>query len=211
MRKRIEIKNNSFWLQADKTLYWEELDALIISDVHLGKASHFQKSGLPIPAILGHEDLNQIAKLIFDQKPKQVIFLGDLFHSHYNEEWHWFVKWMQHFPEVHFTLVEGNHDQSILPQLPENLNACSKFEEKNILLTHEPLEEIKPNTFNIAGHIHPGVLLRGKGKQSAKLPCFWMNAQQLIMPAFGNLTGAVKMPVAKARIFGILGDELLEI
>ena len=142
MKKQLVLHNNTFWLNANKTLFWEDLDALIISDVHLGKASHFQKSGLPIPAILGHEDLNQIAKIIFDQNPSHVIFLGDLFHSNQNEEWSWFIKWLDHFPKVKFTLVEGNHDRSIMPFLPKNLEATGLLEHQNILLTHEPLEAL---------------------------------------------------------------------
>ena len=123
MKKRLEINTNVFWLNSNNCLFWEELGALIISDWHLGKASHFQKSGVPIPSILGHEDLNQIAKIIFDQTPEHVIFLGDLFHSNQNAEWTWFIKWMDHFPDVKFTLVEGNHDRYIMPLLPQKLES----------------------------------------------------------------------------------------
>lgn len=211
MKKRIEINNNVFWAHANKTLFWEELDALIISDLHLGKASHFQKSGLPIPAILGHEDLNQIAKIIFDQNPSQVIFLGDLFHSKQNEEWSWFIKWMDHFPKVKFTLVEGNHDRSIISILPKNLKATDLLEHQGVLLTHEPLSKIEKDKFNIAGHIHPGAILKGRGRQSIKLPCFWKVKNQLIMPAFGNLTGAVKMPAKKADVYAVFEDEIFRV
>ena len=211
MKKRIEINGNNFCLHSNKTLFWEDLDALIISDVHLGKASHFQKSGLPVPSILGHEDLNQIAKIIFDQNPAQVIFLGDLFHSKQNEEWTWFLEWMGHFPEVKFTLVEGNHDRSIMPILPKNLEAINLLEHNGIQLTHEPIQSVDTDKFNIAGHIHPGAILKGRGKQSIKLPCFWMYKNQLILPAFGNLTGSVKMQKVKATVFAVFENELLEI
>ncbi len=211
MKKQIEINNTRFWLNANKSLFWQDLNALIISDVHLGKASHFQKSGLPLPSILGHEDLNEIAKIIFEQKPQQVIFLGDLFHSKYNDEWSWFLKWMEHFPEVQFTLVEGNHDKSIMPHLPDNLIATDILEHDNIQLTHEPIESPCKSKFNICGHIHPGVVLRGKGRQSIKLPCFWIGKTQLIMPAFGNLTGAVKMSKKNAEIFAVFENQLLEL
>ena len=177
----------------------------------MGKASHFQKSGLPLPSILGHEDLNEIAKIIFDQKPQRVIFLGDLFHSKYNDEWSWFLKWMDHFPEVNFLLIEGNHDRSIMPMLPHNLEATDLLEHNSIQLTHEPIEKLDETKFNICGHIHPGVVLRGKGRQSIKLPCFWIGKNQLIMPAFGNLTGAVKMSQKNSEIFAVFENELLKV
>ena len=211
MKKQIEINNTRFWLNANKSLFWQDLNALIISDVHLGKASHFQKSGLPLPSILGHEDLNEIAKIIFEQKPQQVIFLGDLFHSKYNDEWTWFLKWMDHFPDVKFILITGNHDQGIMPMLPENLEATDLLEHNSIQLTHEPIKKIGETKFNICGHIHPGVVLRGKGRQSIKLPCFWIGKKQLIVPAFGNLTGTMKMSKKNAEVFAVFENELLEL
>jgi DNA ligase-associated metallophosphoesterase len=196
---------------ANKCLYWKEQSTLVVSDVHLGKASHFQKAGLPIPSLIGHEDLNAIAKVIFDIRPKTVIFLGDLFHSNYNEEWNWFKTWMDHFPETQFKLVIGNHDQAILPMLPENLDAIEEWFEPPFLFTHEPVEEMKKDLFYVSGHLHPGVVIKGKGRQYAKLPCFWKKKNQLIMPAFGNLTGAMKMPTKGAEIYAIFENEIVRI
>ncbi|MFM1897944.1 MAG: hypothetical protein RL577_184, partial [Bacteroidota bacterium] len=41
----------------------------------------------------------------------------------------------------------------------------------------------------ICGHLHPVYSLRGKGRQSLRLPCFWLNKQRLVLPAFSSLAG----------------------
>ena len=43
--------------------------------------------------------------------------------------------------------------------------------------------------FCISGHIHPGVVLKGKGKQRITLPCYKINERRLILPAFSLFTG----------------------
>jgi metallophosphoesterase superfamily enzyme len=85
------------------------------------------------------------------------------------------------------------------------------LEHNGIQLTHEPLQNVDADKFNIAGHVHPGTILKGRGRQSIKLPCFWMYKNQLIMPAFGNLTGAVRMPKVKATVYAVFENELLEL
>jgi DNA ligase-associated metallophosphoesterase len=196
---------------ANRCILWINESTLILSDLHLGKASHFQKSGLPIPSIKGHEDLNRIANVIFDTRPDKVIFLGDLFHSATNEEWNWFTTWMEHFPDLKFILVEGNHDTDILNDIPKNLSTTAEYEKDQIIFTHEPLNPVPEGLFNIAGHNHPGVVIKGKGRQSLKLPCFWEVKNLLILPAFGNLTGSVKMPTKNARHYAIAEDQIFKV
>ncbi|NNC44708.1 MAG: hypothetical protein HKN99_02380 [Winogradskyella sp.] len=55
-------------------------------------------------------------------------------------------------------------------------------------LLHE-YEEGNPDSFTISGHVHPGVLIKGKGKQKLKLPCYQVTSNQLILPAFSLFTG----------------------
>ena len=56
------------------------------------------------------------------------------------------------------------------------------------LLTHHPEE--REGLFNFSGHIHPAVRLKGSGRQSLRLPCFFKSKTQLILPAFGEFTGS---------------------
>ena len=53
---------------------------------------------------------------------------------------------------------------------------------------HEHLKK-HSEQFVISGHTHPGVRIKGKGKQFLKLPCFQVSEHQIILPAFSLFTG----------------------
>jgi metallophosphoesterase superfamily enzyme len=54
-------------------------------------------------------------------------------------------------------------------------------------LQHEP--EPCPGRHVLAGHVHPVYRLRGKGRQSLRLPCFQLGSEVSLLPAFGAFTG----------------------
>lgn len=185
---QIRIRDTDFTLLAEKALWRPDTAQLIIADIHLGKASHFRKAGISIPADSVLEDMRRLDHLMKQYQPKEVILLGDLFHSTYNREWHLFEAFLESFPQVHFILVKGNHD--ILKQdryeLP-NFSVTNTWEDELFLYSHEPLEHA--DKFVFSGHVHPGITLSGRGKQHISLPCFHVSHNQAILPAFGKLTG----------------------
>lgn len=185
---QIRIRETDFTLLADKALWRHDTRQLIIADIHLGKASHFRKAGISIPADSVLEDMRRLDRLMKQVQPREVILLGDLFHSSYNREWHLFEAFLESFSSVAFVLVKGNHD--ILKQhryeLP-NFLVVDAWEDDHFLYTHEPTEHTQK--FVLSGHIHPGILLSGKGKQRLSLPCFHVSDTQGVLPAFGKLTG----------------------
>src|SRR5690606_331301 len=113
-----------------------------------------------------------LAHLLRTWKPKSVLLLGDLFHSELNREWLWFEALLREYEKVQFVLVMGNHD--ILPEkaykIP-NLEKKMWHEEKRFIFSHAPLGEV--SKLNICGHIHPGLEISGKARQSFRLPCFY--------------------------------------
>lgn len=184
----IELKEEPFLLLPQKALFRPKYKQLILCDIHLGKAAHFRKQGIPMPGQSHLKDLDTLHYLINSYKPETVVILGDLFHSKYNREWIWFKSLLMHYTHIQFVLVEGNHD--ILPEQAyevQNLMKVARLEERQLIFTHHPLEESRK--FNICGHVHPGLLLQGLARQSVKLPCFYKTRTHLILPAFGNLTG----------------------
>ena len=147
-------------------------------------------------------------------KPQRVIFLGDLFHSHYNEEWEVLGQVLRHFSMCSFELVKGNHD--IMSNLQYDRHKMQVHEGHlkigPFIFTHEPLEEPEGHFYNIAGHIHPGVQLTGNGRQSLTLPCFYFSKHQCIMPAFGSFTGLAKInPKKEDQLFVIAEGKILKI
>jgi metallophosphoesterase superfamily enzyme len=80
------------------------------------------------------------------------------------------------------------------------------------VFTHHPLQEIEPRQYNLAGHIHPGVALHGRGRQALTLPCFYFGQQQALLPAFGVFTGLARIkPLKNDKIFVIVENKILPV
>lgn len=207
---KIQINNQNFTLHPSGAMFWEEKKILLISDVHLGKVTHFRKHGLAIPKKAIMENFSQLNDIIDLFKPLTIIFLGDLFHSKINQEWLFFVEWNNTISQK-IILVEGNHD--IISKDHYSHLAIEVYKELTIndfLLTHHPTE--KEGLFNFCGHIHPGVQLKGIGKQFLKLACFFHKPNQLIFPAFGTFTGNFYLvPTEQDKIYVIVKDEVIEV
>jgi len=209
-----QFLDQNFLLLPQKALLWEDEKALIVADVHLGKVGHFRKAGIAIPRSLEQVDLAMLSDLIQLYKPKKIIFLGDLFHSDFNNDWDWMVLWRDLFTNVEMILVKGNHD-IIADQfyLQSGFKVCDTYEKGPFLFIHEPmpLKKLTDQTpYIISGHIHPGVKLRGKGRQTLTLPCFHFGMRQAILPAFGKFTGKVCLQCDESdRIFGVLKESVV--
>jgi DNA ligase-associated metallophosphoesterase len=206
----IVINNQNFVLHQSGAAFWEEKKILLISDVHLGKVSHFRKHGIGIPpeAVLANFERLQNVLHLFE--PITIIFLGDLFHSKINNEWDLFTDWTKSHSHRIF-LVEGNHDIiSKKYYAALNIEIYSELVIDNFLLTHHPKEE--NGMFNFCGHIHPGIQLRGMGRQFLSLPCFFKKPNQMIFPAFGEFTGNYSLtPTEDDQVYALTKDEVIAI
>jgi len=110
--------------------------------------------------------------------------------------------------------VMGNHD--IMSTLQYDRHNVKVHREElrigSLWLTHEPAEQPSPDFYNLAGHIHPGARLFGKGRQALLLPCFYFGKQQGILPAFGSFTGLYPVKVVKGdQVFVIAEGEVIEV
>ena len=202
-------------LHPERAIYWPAAKALLLADLHLGKSAHFRKAGIAMPGKAGFGDFRRMDKLLRQYQPERFLLLGDLFHSEYNEDWQQFVRLRQEHPGVRFELVGGNHDildlrhyeEAGLEVHPEELR------EGPFLFTHIPIEEELPaGVYNICGHIHPGVRMQGAGRQSLRLPCFFFDRQQAILPAFGKLTGLFRLsPRKHHKVYVIVSSQVLHV
>ncbi len=184
----IEHLGQTLFLLAEKAIYWRNQKALLIADPHLGKVTHFRKAGIAIPDKAAIKNLQSLKQLIVDHNPKLVIFLGDLFHSELNSEWLMFKELLLEFGHIQFKLIKGNHD--ILHESSYDNNQMEVLQELNLgpyNFTHEPTKHGK--LYNLSGHLHPGVRMHAKGRQSMRFPCFYFGKQNGILPAFGEFTG----------------------
>ena len=207
---KINIQHNHFQLACSGVSYWEEQKTLLVADVHLGKISHFRKYGSAVPQTAVQTNFDRLDQAVVQFQPLKIIFLGDLFHSALNAEWNLFENWFQN-QKAEVILIAGNHD-IIAPWHYEKLGV-KVFQELHIddfRLTHHPEE--KQGSFNICGHIHPGYRLVGLARQHIKLKCFFRSRNQLILPAFGEFTGAFLMkPEAEDQVFVCAKAEVIRV
>ncbi len=210
MTLKISINNQEFILHPLGGIFWVKKSLLLISDVHLGKVTHFRKFGAAIPRKAIHENYLLLDKIVADFDPFQICFLGDLFHSSLNQEWGLFENWVAKIPSE-IILVSGNHD-IIEPHKFEALD-IPIFQElimEEFLLTHHPEERL--GFFNFCGHIHPAIKLRGFGRQNLRLACFFKSKNQLIFPAFGAFTGTHTLKPKKGdEVYAIVEDEVVQV
>jgi len=192
--ERILLKDQTLIIRSDKTLFWENEKALLLSDLHLGKAGHFKSQGVYVPGTIINSELERLRLAIESTGPKTIYLLGDLFHAGYNEEWPQFAAFVAEYAAIQWVLIKGNHDRLSLPTyLAANLevyeNTLNRFP---FLFAHKP-EHISTEigeVIGICGHVHPGFTLAVKGiRGRVSLPCLWLNQNKIVLPAFGNFTG----------------------
>lgn len=211
------IHEQHFWLSAQRSIYWEEQKTMIVSDTHFGKTGHFRKSGIAVPQQVYKEDLQRFFSLATDLKPERILVVGDFFHSTDNEEHNLFLRWKNDFNSLQITLIKGNHDilgntwyENAGIQLIEDFYEIGQFR-----FQHDPAENdflVKENTFVFSGHVHPGILMRGMGKQSLRFPCFYFTQNQCILPAFSKFSGlAIVKPKKQDQVYAIANDNIIKL
>jgi uncharacterized protein len=208
----VELFHEKVTLLPQKALWFKTRKLLLVADLHFGKINHFRRSGIPVPAKANDKNTELLINLLNETKPDRLVFLGDLFHSHYNEEWEVVGQIRKHFSACSFELVLGNHDILSALQYERHTMVVYPNELKvgDFVFTHEPMETIEEGYYNLSGHLHPGVQLRGSGRQSITLPCFYFGKHQGILPAFGSFTGLARVsPKKEERIFVIAHDKII--
>ncbi len=209
------MKGGHWRLSAGKAVYWEEERALIVADLHVGKAAHFRKAGIAVPGNIVQEDLYRLQQLITKYNPQRLIVVGDMFHSSANNEVQYFRIWRNQFPHIRFELVTGNHDimdpsvyASLDVQLMDTLTLGG------IYFVHDPKDKPADNgeLYAMSGHIHPGVWMVGNGRQRLRLPCFYFGAEGAILPAFSAFTGTYCVePGEDSEVFVIGGTGVFKV
>lgn len=211
------IQDNTFWLSPQRCIFWEQQQALILSDLHLGKTGHFRKMGIAVPQAVYKEDLQRLFSEIQYYKPRQLIIVGDLFHSRENKEMQLFVKWRNDLPDVVFTLVKGNHD--ILKNEWYEQAGISIVEDQlcidQFIFTHDASTYNCTGTnhaYVFSGHVHPGVVIKGISRQSLTFPCYHFSSDSAVIPAFSKFTGVyVTRKEPGDFVFAIINQSLVKV
>ena len=200
----LSLCGKAFRAHMSGALYWPAEHALIVSDLHLEKGSHYAARGQMLPPYDTRETLRKLAEVIDMYNAETVIALGDSLHDataapridaadletlailQDNRDWIW---------------ITGNHDPDVAPILGGHVLPGLTVE--GLTLRHEP--RAGAVTHEIAGHMHPAARLVVHGT-ALRRPCFISNGLRLVMPAFGAFTGGLNiLDAAFEPLFGLDG------
>ena len=199
--KAVEFSGFTFDAYADRAIYWPLARALIVADVHIGKAASFRAGGVPVPSGCTEKDLGRLSVLLDHTAAERLIIVGDFLHA---AEAHVCMEhvtpWRKRHDHVAIDLVLGNHDRKAGAMADELCirHIENSFEEHGLTFIHDP-DHADPAKPSIAGHVHPMVTLSDFDGSGVKVPCFVMDPTLLILPSFGSFTGGVCLPNTPSR------------
>lgn len=213
------IRNHTFWVSPERSLFWEEENTLIIADMHLGKSGHFRKAGIAIPQNIYKADLQRLMSQLYLFKVDRLIIAGDFTHSTANKELDLFIKWRKDFSLLHIDLVKGNHDILADSWYKEaGVNIITKklqagpFLFIHDLKLHEKLTEEEKQLYTFTGHMHPGISMKGAGRQTLRFPCFYFAKEYCVLPAFSRFTGTYKVkPARNETVFALVENSIIQL
>jgi DNA ligase-associated metallophosphoesterase len=204
-----EVAGERLVLLSERAAYWERTGTLLVADPHFGKAAAFRAAGVLVPRGTTMETLSRLDVALSRTATVRIVFLGDFLHAKEGrapETLRTLNEWRERWSSVEMVLVRGNHDARAGDPPKELRIRCEsgRVAERPFVFAHHPVRS--DDGYVLAGHIHPGVTLRGAGKQASKLPCFWFGPETAVLPAFGEFTGlAVVRPVEGDRVW-VVGD-----
>lgn len=200
-------------LLADRALFVPSWRALIVADVHWGKAAAFRALGVPVPHGTTRTGLAKLDAVLSRTDASHLFVLGDLLHARAGmapATVRSLEAWRATRPALAITLVRGNHDYHA-GDPPASLGiTCvdAPLQLGPFALCHHPGE--CDDGYVLAGHVHPVVKLFGRGRQKLTLPCFAFGARGGLLPAFGEFTGGAVIDQRDfPSIFVIADDSVL--
>lgn len=208
----IELQGTELWLLAEKAIYWPDEQVLLVADIHFGKAAAFRRLGQPVPHGTTAGNLARLDALLARYPCRRLIFLGDFLHAREAQAPATLAQlaaWRGRHPRLAITLVRGNHDRHA-GDPPGELGIEVVAEPLPLgpfALQHEPAPHAELHV--LAGHLHPAFRLRGRGRQSLRLPCFCIGERISLLPAFGAFTGMHEVGAEPGRRLYVIGEDSL--
>ena len=196
MSRHYEFVINGVKLIADVSgaLYRPDKNMLIVADLHFEKASAFAARCVALPPYDTAATLRRLADAFNAFNPQSFVSLGDAFHD---DDWPSRMSQADRAELARLTgavetvWVTGNHDPTPPIGLPGA--AMEIFRDADLVMRHEPMARGAGfEGGELAGHLHPCAKLRQRGR-NLRRRCFVHDAQRVILPAFGTLTGSLNV------------------
>jgi DNA ligase-associated metallophosphoesterase len=179
-------------LLPDRAIWIPERHMVIVADLHWGKAAAFRAAFVPVPMGTTTSDLARLTRVLHDTAATSLVVLGDLLHARagrHADTLATIAAWREAHRAVAITLVRGNHDAHAGDPPASFRIACvdAPYAIGPLIGVHEPQEH--PGGYVLAGHLHPCVSVRGRGRQHARLSAFVFGPRVGVLPAFSSFTG----------------------
>ena len=208
MTAQLELCGERLVLRPDRSLFWPRVRTLVVADPHFGKADAFRAAGVPLPGGSAAA-LARLGGALGDTAAERLVVLGDFWHARdglTERVAGELAEWRAGRPDLRIDLVRGNHDRAGPP--PDGWGDwLVGVAEPPFVFAHYP--DPSDAGYTLAGHLHPGVVL---GRERLRLPCFWFGPRVGVLPAFGDFTGAARVPARRGdRLFAVAGDEVVDV
>lgn len=190
----ITLAGERVLLLGARALYWPARRALLIADLHLGKADLFRRAGIGLPSGGTHDDLERLTQLLAQHDADTLWILGDVLHgaAHRAAWYRQWLAWREQHSGLHIGALAGNHDRA-LPKADLGIELVGeRLQEGPFLLRHDP--QPHPSLHVLCGHLHP--LARLPGMQR-RWPAFWLRERLTVLPAYSRFTAGIA-PVVDA-------------
>jgi DNA ligase-associated metallophosphoesterase len=201
-------------LLAARALYWERHASLLVADLHLGKEGALRTAQVFVPEGPTQETLARLDGCLGGLGARKLIILGDLFHNRHalTTAGREFLHWRLNRPHLEIVLIPGSHDRWTggLPDSWDITVSPEVFLHPPFAYRHYP--EPTHNFYTLSGHLHPGVVLKGPGAESLRLPCFYFGSRVGMLPAFGEFTGIVPVkPEAGDGLYAVADNYVVTV
>ena len=212
MSHGLRFAGHTIRLLPERAVWMPDAATLLIADLHLGKGEIFRAAGIAVPSGTTAADLERLGRLIDCTGAERLVVLGDFAHAEPAPHARWparFAAWRRRRASLSIAVIAGNHDRAIVPPPDWDLEWHARpLEEGGIVHRHEPCEADPRPAF--CGHLHPAVRL-ARGRDRMRLPCFVAGPGRLVLPAFGDWTGAHEIPRSAGRRFAVVDDVVLAV
>lgn len=194
----IEIEKGIF-IEADlPVLYIKPLNAVVLSDVHIGYEEEMARKGIFLPKIQRKRLIDTIEKSRKAFKTDNIIVDGDLKHifnglgKQEKEDLNHVFNYVKEYG-INLTLIRGNHDNYLSLVIDKyDIDFLDKYKIYNYVIFHGHLDiEPEEGKIYIIGHEHPRISLRDRLGFARKFQCFLIvplknNTKAIVLPAVGT-------------------------
>ncbi len=203
--KIMEIDKNIKIVENYPAIYLEDINTLVISDMHLGLEGIAAEQGIYIPKIQFEKEMNALKSIIEKIDAENIIICGDIKHEFSETSYHEFREVSDIFIFLKNTfkrviLIKGNHDNFIIyvtrrhdVELYEDMIFGRYYFIHGHKIPESFYEKIGKAEYIIMGHEHPAIALyddvgvKEKVKVFLHGYCESLRKKILVLPAFSVL------------------------